>query len=434
MRLDSTLQALLNGTFADPDGGPPLNVPTRAVAVEDSLDGQEAEWVKKLDLGRRLAVVSDPETRVAFGHRVERALDSLGKVVPIVLPSHPHADLPTAERIEGECQQVDALVAVGSGTINDLCKFVAARLKKPYVVFGTAPSMNGYTSVNAAITVEGLKKTLPAVGARGVFLDLGVLRAAPKRLIQAGLGDSICRCTAQADWLLAHLLLGTEYRTAPFVLLAQDEDILLSQAGALVAGDLEALRHLARTLILSGFGMTICNGSYPASQGEHLISHTLEMLGSPDWPETFHGEQIGVTTLTMVALQSRLLTQDKLQVRPSIATRADLEAYFGKQLGEMCWRELSPKRLDAAAAEAMTDRLGSEWNDIRQQVAGVLRPRHALERALRDAGCPTTPEALHWPRPAYLDAVRHAREIRNRYTFLDLAADTGALEDSSFIT
>jgi len=29
--------------------------------------------------------------------------------------------------------------------------------------------------------------------------------------------------------------------------------------------------RLARTLVLSGFGMTICGGSYPASQGEHLM-------------------------------------------------------------------------------------------------------------------------------------------------------------------
>ena len=56
----------------------------------------------------------------------------------------------------------DALVAVGSGTINDLCKYAAAQDGKPYAVFATAPSMNGYTSKNAAITVDGHKKSLPA--------------------------------------------------------------------------------------------------------------------------------------------------------------------------------------------------------------------------------------------------------------------------------
>ena len=47
---------------------------------------------------------------------------------------------------------------------------------------------------------------------------------------------------------------------------------------------------------------------------------------------------------------------------------------------------------------------------------------------LQRAGAPMTPEDLGWPRPFYLTAVKQAREIRNRYTFLDLAADSDKLE------
>ena len=34
---------------------------------------------------------------------------------------------------------VDALIAIGSGTINDLCKYASAQDGKPYAVFATAP-------------------------------------------------------------------------------------------------------------------------------------------------------------------------------------------------------------------------------------------------------------------------------------------------------
>ncbi len=98
------------------------------------------------------------------------------------------------------------MIAVGSGTINDVCKYGSAQDKKPYAVFATAPSMNGYTSVNAAITVHGHKMSLAAQAPVGAFFDLGVLAAAPARMIRSGLGDSLCRTTAQADWLLSHLL------------------------------------------------------------------------------------------------------------------------------------------------------------------------------------------------------------------------------------
>jgi glycerol-1-phosphate dehydrogenase [NAD(P)+] len=106
------------------------------------------------------------------------------------------------------------------------------------------------------------------------FFDLGVRAAAPLRLIRAGLGDRICRPTAQADWLLSHLVLDRRYREAPFALLSGDEPALLAEPRALVSGDLAAMRSLVRTLVLSGFGMTLSGGSYPASQGEHCSATT----------------------------------------------------------------------------------------------------------------------------------------------------------------
>jgi glycerol-1-phosphate dehydrogenase [NAD(P)+] len=62
-------------------------------------------------------------------------------------------------------------------------------------------------------------------------------------------------------------------------------------------------------------------------------------------------------------------------------------------------------------------------------VRAVTRPADVLRDVLRRAGAPTTPEALGWPREFFRDAVRHAREIRSRWTFLDLAADAGLLDD-----
>ena len=59
---------------------------------------------------------------------------------------------------------------------------------------------------------EVCKKSVQAQGAAAVFVDLEVFAAAPPRMIRSGLGDSLCRSTAQADWLLAHRLLATGYR------------------------------------------------------------------------------------------------------------------------------------------------------------------------------------------------------------------------------
>jgi glycerol-1-phosphate dehydrogenase [NAD(P)+] len=42
---------------------------------------------------------------------------------------------------------------------------------------------------------------------------------------------------------------------------------------------------------------------------------------------------------------------------------------------------------------------------------------------LAAAGAPTAPRDLGWPDAQLDDAIVHAREIRNRYTFLDFALD-----------
>ena len=422
------IDQLLDGTFPDPDGGPALTVDTRAVAIERSLAGTEADLVKPLDLGRRLAVVSDPTTRRVLGARVEKALESLGNVISVVLPEHPHADDVTVQQVRRATAEADALVAIGSGTINDLCKYASAQDRKPYVVFGTAPSMNGFTSVNAAITVAGHKKSLAAHAPLGAFFDLSILAAAPVRMIRSGLGDSLCRPTAQADWLLSHLLFDKPYRAMPFVLLAEDEPELFASARSLVGGDLGAMEKLVRTLLLSGFGTAICGNSLPASQGEHLISHYLDMTLHDHQPFSFHGEQIGVTTLTMARLQSRLLEGPAPAVSADRSSEADFIARFGTVTGPSCWKEYSEKRVTMEQVNDLNHRIAERWQRIRDAIAKIALPVNKLEKVLQEAGAQTAPEHLSWPRQVYEGAVRHAREIRNRYTFLDLAADSGRLD------
>jgi glycerol-1-phosphate dehydrogenase [NAD(P)+] len=185
------------------------------------------------------------------------------------------------------------------------------------------------------------------------------------------------------------------------------------------------MRHLVRTLVLSGFGMTICNGSYPASQGEHLLSHYVEMMHHAAVPPTFHGEQIAVCTVAMAELQERMLARGTPPVlRPSTLERDDLVRHFGPVIGDACWRELELKRADATRTDELNERLARDWDAIRRRIHPVMVPAGTLRTLLAEAGAPTEPAELGWPAPLFRDALHHAREIRNRYTFLDLAADS----------
>jgi glycerol-1-phosphate dehydrogenase [NAD(P)+] len=420
------IQSLLDGTYVDVETGRVVGIETRSLVVADTLSGIEADLVSTLGFGRKLAVVSDPTTRAVLGLRVETSLASRFDVQSIVLADNPYPDDDAVNAIRKATGGADALVAVGSGTINDLTKYASALDGKPYAVFATAPSMNGYTSLTASISQHGHKLTLPAQAPAGAFFDLAVLAAAPKRMIQAGLGDSVCRATAQTDWLMSHLLLDTPYRQLPFDLLADEEPQLLEMASGLVAGSIEAMRVLVRTLILSGLGTAIFGSSAPASQAEHLVSHYIDMLAPATRPHVFHGEQVGVTTLSIARLQEALLASPPI-LRPDTVTEQDVSRHFGSELGRSVWPEFATKRLDAAKADELNHRISTGWNAISARLAQSYLSPVRIEAVLRAAGGPTTSDAIHLDRPFYEAALRHGREIRNRFTVLDVMAASGQL-------
>lgn len=424
----SKIDRLLAGTYRDPDSGDPVGLTTKSLAIAASLDGGEAALIDGLGFGKTVAVVSDATTHGVLGGRVERALEGRYTVLSIVLPVGVHPDGETVEEIRAATGSADALIAVGSGTINDLAKFASTQDGKPYAVFATAPSMNGFTSVNAAITMHGHKMSLPAHAPLGAFFDLAVLSAAPQRLVRAGLGDSLCRTSSQADWLLAHLLFDQPYRRLPYDLLADDEPALFANSAALLQGDKEVMERLVRTLILSGFGTAIVGNSQPASQGEHLIGHYIDMFADPARPLIYHGEQVGVTTLSMARLQE-VMVATRPRVVADTQTESDFKARYGDEIGKSCWEDFRNKRLDARKAEALNERLARDWDAIRDRIAAILLPSRHLEDVMARTGAGLTPEKIHLSRPFYDEALLRSREIRNRYTFLDLASDAGTLRE-----
>jgi glycerol-1-phosphate dehydrogenase [NAD(P)+] len=424
----SLIEELIAGRWRDPMTGRPVRIETRRVAIERSLDGGEAELIAPLELGRRLAVVGDRNTFDALGGRIARALAKIATIDSVVLDG-PVAELATVDQLRARTDAAEALIAVGSGTLNDLCKYLASESGRPYAVFATAPSMNGYLTATASLARDGVKVSLPARPPVAALFDLDVLRKAPVRLIRAGIGDSICRTTAQADWLFGHFLRDAPYSEAPYLLQIDEERRLLSHAAESVAGDVEGVRALTRLLVLAGLGMVIVGGSQPASMGEHLISHYIDLMAAPH-PGSLHGEQVGVATLTTSRMQHALLQAERPpQVQPTRLDEAALRARYGARLGEGMIAQFRAKALDGAAAARMNARLAEVWPAMTQRLRAIMLPTARLQEALEAAGAPTSGADLGLPTAFYRDAVRHAREIRDRYSILDLAGAAGVLEN-----
>ncbi len=420
---DALIQDFVAGRYRTIETGRPVPCPIAAIEIGRSLEGREAALLAAIGFTGTIGVVSDENTRDVLGARVERALS---RCRPIVL-DHPHADEATAATLRDRARHCDALVAVGSGTLNDLCKHVTHGDGRACAVFATAASMNGYVTGTASITKGDFKHSLKSHAPRGVFFDLDILAAAPPRLTRAGLGDALCRGTAQIDWLLSHLLLGTTYVESPFDMQLVDEPKLLAAAPRLLDGDLEAMATLVHVLTLGGLGVVITGTSHSGSMGEHGISHFIDMFARPH-PGSLHGEQVGVATLTMARLQALLLAEAAPPVLgPTGIDDAALEERFGGQAAA-CRAALLAKALSGERLAAANARLARFWGDWRRALAGLAIPAERIEAALGSIDAARTAAGLGLDPAFYRTAVAHAHEIRDRFGFLDLAALSGRLE------
>ncbi|MCY4259876.1 MAG: iron-containing alcohol dehydrogenase, partial [Rhodobacteraceae bacterium] len=375
-------------------------------------------------------IVSDSGTHGALGERIARSLARTGAVDEIIL-DHPHADMATARTLTQRLDPERSVVAVGSGTVNDLVKFATYRQRQRYCVFATAGSMNGYTSSTASMTLDdGLKVSRSAQLPAGFFVDLEVCASAPPWLNAAGFGDSLCRSTAQIDWWMSHRLLGTFYRHEPYLIEIPDELILMDQASGIARGNPDAVGFLFRVLTLCGLGISFTGVSNHGSMGEHQISHYIDCFAGDRHPGSTHGQQVGVATLTMGRIQQHILASEAPPtLSPVPVDHDDMTRRMGKDVAQRCAGALAQKPLDARRIEHVNDTLARIWPELRAECLEIAVPVEVMERRLREAGGPTTVEDLGVPLEFYHEAVSHAHEIRDRFSFCDLAAAMGVLPD-----
>ncbi len=364
--------------------------------------------------------VGDPDTLAAAG-------DPLPDLEMFRLERHPHADDETVARAVAAARGAGGLVAIGSGTVNDVAKRAAHELGIPYVVLGTAASMNGYASGIAALLSRGLKITAPARPPRAILLDTDILAAAPLALTRAGLGDLLSKPVSDSDWWLADRIEGTGYSTLPSLVTDAAVADATAHAAGLATGDRDAHAALGRALVLSGVAMVVAGSSAPASGGEHLLSHLWDMEALAAGRETrLHGAQVGVATCISAALYQRLLRATPVFTEPP--PWEDEAARLHAEHGALADSVLGPAKRKHDRAAARVALLRDRWPEIRDGLAARKLPTPAEVRApLAACGAPNTLEHLGISRADAARVLRIARDIRDRVTVLDVAFEIGVL-------
>lgn len=417
---------VIAGKYLHPITGKPVRVPIREISICASLDGEEANLYHSMHGKSKPCIVGDETTMSVLGDRVEQRLRALNPS-RVVLHT-PRSDMETVERLRYASRHAETLVAVGSGTVNDLVKYASFLDGKPYSVFPTSP-MNAYTTGTASISEGGVKKSLPAHSASGVFFDLAILAACPDRLIANAFADVVCRTTAQVDWLLSQQVLNTFYDDISYILLAVEEAPLFNSASRLLERDLDALAALVRTCNLNGLSTALVGTTHAGSMAEHMISHYLDMFAGDKHPGTLHGEQVGVATISVLALQNLILGAD---APPTLSFVPPDCAWLQNQFGDAMGREFAegmarktPSKPDVAK---LNDRLQENWDSFVSPLREVMLSVRDVQIPMEQCGAPFAPSCLGFSADFYKEAVTNARCIRDRYTILDFAAAAGVLD------
>lgn len=260
------------------------------------------------DLGAsHIFLVTDNYTYEAAGRQVEQLLDQAGlayhkRVFQTETPLVPN-EYALGSVLAAMTSQDDMLLAVGSGTLNDVTKYVSARTGMPYVIAATAPSMDGYASTVAPTILDGFKTTLPAVYPAAIVADVDILKDAPMPMLTAGFGDIIGKFTSLADWRLSHQLNGEYYCPEVAGVIEAAVETCAANAKALAQREPQAIQAVTEALILSGLAMGMVGVSRPASGAEHQMAHYWEMDALRREEEhPLHGNAVGVGTVLAASL------------------------------------------------------------------------------------------------------------------------------------
>ena len=335
--------------------------------------------------GKRVAILYDVNT-APYAEPIREQLKGAGCLIANV--SYCDAQLlPTEDKCakaQMAANAADYVLAVGSGTLNDMAKSVATHAGIPSGVLPTAASMDGYCSAGAALMRDGFKVTDTVNPPAHVLVDADVIRTAPREMTAAGFGDIVGKYTCLADWQLSNLINGEPIHAEAFAMMEQAREACLGAYEGLVQNRSEAVEKLTAALLGAGLSMALCGNSRPASGSEHHQSHYLEMDFARRGEQIpAHGIKVGIGTLVSLWLY----------------------AYI---------REHRVPCKNAEAVYALCDTL-PRWQDVRDLLVGL--------------GCPVRFSEIGVREQTMRDMILQAHTVRDRYTVLTLLYELGLSEE-----
>lgn len=386
----------------------------------------ESEAIKKLSMivekegFKNITIICDENTYAAAGEEIKEIIPK-GKFINLK-SENLHANEIAVQKVY-ECLAVenDVLIALGSGTIHDITRYVAYNKDIPFISVPTAASVDGFVSTVAAMTWRGYKKTFTAVSPIYVVADTDIFKEAPYRLTASGVSDLIGKYTALVDWKISSIVIG-EYICNKVCNMEIDAvNKLCECVDDLVLGKSEAYEQLMYALILSGLAMQIIGNSRPASGAEHHMSHLWEMEVINKHLDAYHGEKVSVGLILVMEEYKKIkksIENGRCRVKKYYGLEEDIlkEVFKSREMYDSIMKENTPDPLLNVNKVILQNRLES--------IAEILEKLPTLDfvkNTLKRAKAVTTLEEIGLSNDIKQNSIRVSPYVRNRLTLMRIS-------------
>lgn len=314
--------------------------------------------------------------------------------------------------------KTDLIIGIGSGVINDLCKYVSFIKKLPYFIIATAPSMDGYASNAAAMIIENMKITYDAHVPTVIIADVDILKNAPIELIKSGYGDIIGKYSALNDWKLSRIVKDEYFCEYVYDLTYQMVKSTENLGSRLLERDEYSIKTLMEALIIVGIAMSYVGNSRPASGSEHHLSHYFEVVGLlNDEPYFLHGIDVAYSTVITAKLREELI---KIDIPKHMAE-------FDKNK----WEEKIHTIYSEASSGIINLQNSLGWYEDRNRVKVYMERWKEIRQVLLES--PTSEDIFKildqvqlsyddfeslYDNEKIKDGIWYAKDLKNRYTVL----------------
>ena len=422
-----------------------------SVEIENIIIGKgvitQLETVIKSYEGKKVFIIADIHTFEVAGKKVEELLINKFQVSKCIFQDE--RLIPDESKLGRLLLEIpedtSLIIAVGSGTINDISRFLSYKLHIPYVIVGTAPSMDGYASVVSPLIADGVKVTYDAVYPLAIVADVDIMKEAPMHMLQAGLGDILGKYTALADWHISNILNGEYFCKEIEKLVLSTLKRCEEAAEGVKSRDDKTVESITQALILSGLAIGMVGASRPASGEEHHLSHCYEMIfmNRGETTRWLHGNNVGVGVgiiayaykyvknidINEIMKNGNYIHLDKnrwIQNITDVYSKSATNIISFKQ-GSINFNEEERK--------TNMNKIFSNWEHIKKICDECVPEPEKIINTLKKAGAICSPKELGLDKELFRKSFIAAKDIRNRYGILQLLEDIGMLsEAASYIT